>query len=107
MNKENKMTFLFKNGFQEKNYPLDLSGLDNPESIREKLLEELKEGVILEIDFINTKSLSPSFAYESFGKLADKFGENIFHMITFKNDSFGLSKRVTDAISRRLLVTAK
>lgn len=60
----------------------------------------------LVVDFLNVKSLSPSFAYEHFGKLVDKYGSHVLSKIKFVNDPLDLGKRVVDAIQRRIRVVA-
>lgn len=49
-------------------------GIDAPSSLRQHLIRKLNNGDIVCIDLSNLKSLSPSFAYEAFGKLVDEFG---------------------------------
>ena len=63
-----------------------------------KVLE--REGKI-SMDLEGVESLSPSFAYEAFGKLVDRFGPSIESKIYFENDPFRLSTRIKEAIERR------
>ncbi len=63
-----------------------------------------KKSDVVIIDFEKVKSFPPSLAYEYFGKLVDEFGPNLGSRISCKNDPFGFSKRIYDAIERRISI---
>ena len=80
------------------------TGQDNPDMVRDSLLNYLKTHSKVTVDLANTKSMSPSFAYVAFGKLYDVFGEAVFRKIDFINDASDLRKRVDQALQRRAAV---
>ena len=85
-----------------------LSGINKPEAIRNDIASFLISDNTSEvfIDMSNLESLSPSFAYEAFGKLVDDFGIVIKERLRFVNDDLNLSRRIIDALIRRSSVRA-
>lgn len=85
-----------------------LSGINNPHVIREEIAQSIENeaSAIIEIDMKGLESLSPSFAYEAFGKLVDQFGSAIKERLIFTNDELNLSRRILDAFVRRASVRA-
>lgn len=78
------------------------SGKDKPDSLRAALRNALLSNQAIEVDLSGLRGLSPSFAYEAFGKLVDEFGANVLSRFLFINDQLHLEDRVRDAVSRRL-----
>lgn len=74
------------------------------DKIRALVAKEIKDSGSSIIDFEGQTRLSPSIAYNAFGKLVDSFGPNVFENLTFKNDSSDLQKRIESAIARRVRV---
>jgi hypothetical protein len=72
------------------------------EQIRTHIIERLRRVGFAKIDLSGIRSLSPSLAYEVFGKLVDESDLKIDKSkIQFLNDERGLSDRIWDAIDRR------
>ncbi len=86
-----------------KNSQGEATGMDKPELLKEKLKAALESEVqsVEVVDLSNMRSLSPSFAYEAFGKLYDIFGESVVKRLKFTNDSRDLHKRILSALDRR------
>jgi len=78
-----------------------LSGRDEPEKVREQIRAAFAKASIVKIDLGKLRSLSPSFAYEAFGKLVDEYGENLLQKLQFTNDQLDLKSRIVDALQRR------
>lgn len=78
-----------------------LGSADLPLQVRTEIESILDSGKDCLIDLGDMRSLSPSFAYEVFGKLFDKYGDSILRRINFQNDRRDLSSRIVDAIKRR------
>jgi hypothetical protein len=78
-----------------------ISSKDKPDFVRSRVKEALARSQDLEIDLSKLRNLSPSFAYEAFGKLVDDFGAEVKNRFKFINDDIGLSQRILDAIERR------
>lgn len=87
--------------FEQKSKPVALNQEDFPVDVRKLIIESLNEADALELDLANVRSLSPSFAYEVFGKLVDIYGSDVESKIIFINDIANLKTRILDAIHRR------
>ena len=88
--------------YERLNQKAGVAGTDNPASLRADILNILRSPEnTVEIDFLGMRSLSPSFAYEAFGKLVDDLGETVIKRLNFNNDTLDLKQRIQDAISRR------
>lgn len=85
----------------KENMEISASGIDATESVRSRILQKLEAAEILEIDLGTTRSLSPSFAYNVFGKLYDKLGDTLLSRLDFVNDSRNLKSRIIEAVERR------
>lgn len=77
------------------------TGMDKPQLLKEKILNTLRTEREVTLDMANMRSLSPSFAYEAFGKLYDVFGDDIQSRLKFVNDERDLQKRIFSALDRR------
>lgn len=78
-----------------------LTGEESAKGVYERIAETLDREGQVAVDMEGIQSLSPSFAYEAFGKLVDRFGSTVDKKIRFENDPFSLSTRVTQALDRR------
>ena len=76
-------------------------GEHHPEELRHKLSILLKDNERIYMDFAGLKSLSPSFAYEAFGKLVDQMGLSVANRIVARNDERQLFSRISEAFARR------
>ena len=85
----------------------DRSGAADRPRIKKYLIDILRKNHELNIDMSSIRSLSPSFAYEIFGKLIDEFRENVVEYIHFTNDERQLSDRIKAAFDRRKLILKK
>jgi hypothetical protein len=97
---ENNKIILYKLLGKSEEFPM-VSGQDKPETVREKVKTALIANRTVEVDLANLRSLSPSFAYEAFGKLFDEFGEGVIERLVFTNDPRGLKSRIVNALQRR------
>jgi hypothetical protein len=80
------------------------TGSEDADSVRGALKEHLSKYSCIIIDLSNTRSLSPSFAYNVFGKLYDDLKEDFDTRVRFINDNRSLKVRIDDAILRRIQV---
>jgi hypothetical protein len=64
------------------------------------IIQKINKIDIVYVDLKNIRSLSPTFAYEAFGKLVDKI-PNVINRLRFLNDSRKLRDRILTAIQRR------
>ena len=101
---ENNTNVVLKDLLDSQDINIDASGKNRTEIIKTHLLNLLKERDKVVIDMISMKSLSPSFAYEAFGKLFDEFGDSIKKRLFFINDNLKLQERIKKAIDRRSLL---
>jgi len=101
---ENNADIILKDLLDSQDVNIDASGKDKPEKIKAHFLNLLKERDSIVIDMVSMKSLSPSFAYEAFGKLFDEFGDSIKRRLIFVNDKLKLQERIKKAIERRALM---
>ena len=97
---ENKSIILYKLLNKNEEFPV-ASSHDKPETVREQVKSALAANGPVEVDLANMRSLSPSFAYEAFGKLYDDFGDQVAERLVFKNDPRGLHTRILNALLRR------
>ena len=74
--------------------------IDDLTKLRNHLIQKLQNSNVVYIDLSNLRSLSPSFAYEVFGKLADKL-EGLEDKLKYSNDKRNLKTRILNALSRR------
>ncbi|XGC81061.1 STAS-like domain-containing protein [Bdellovibrio bacteriovorus] len=77
------------------------TGMDKPQAVKEMLKSALEKDAEVTLDMSNMRSLSPSFAYEAFGKLYDIFGDSINSRLKFVNDERNLQERIYSALNRR------
>ena len=101
---ENNTNVVLKDLLDSQDIYIDASGKDKTEIIKTHFLNLLKEQDNVTIDMVSMKSLSPSFAYEAFGKLFDEFGDSIKKRLVFINDKLKLQERILKAIERRALM---
>lgn len=79
----------------------EVTGMDKPQEVKEKILAALASEPDVTVDMSHMRSLSPSFAYEAFGKLYDIFGDSITTKLKFINDEKNLQQRIYSALNRR------
>lgn len=77
------------------------SGNNHPERVFEHLRSDLQRLDVVTVDLARMRSLSPSFAYEAFGKLVDTYGKDVRSRLNFINDPLNLKSRIFAAIDRR------
>jgi hypothetical protein len=82
------------------------SSRKDPVEFHAELAMALREHGEICIDLANVEGLSPSFAYEAFAKLIDKFGTDVSKKISFRNDDLNLADRIYQAFDRRKAVLA-
>lgn len=85
---------------------ISASGIDATEHVRKKILSVLDKTETLEIDLGSIRNLSPSFAYNVFGKLFDQLGDSLLERVDFVNDVRNLKSRITEAVERRRKINA-
>jgi hypothetical protein len=74
---------------------------DLPRKVRAEIELRLSKHPVIVIDLLNMRSLSPSFAYEVFGKLVDSLGDGVIKRLSFVNDPMDLQSRIIEALKRR------
>lgn len=76
------------------------------ESMRSDLKKSFEASGKVVIDFTGVRSVSPSFAYECFGKMYDTKDnlEKLLGNIEVRNDERNLFQKVEKAIQRRIMV---
>ena len=79
---------------------ISLDHSHNPDAVRRSLSRLLADNANLEIDLSRLKNLSPSFAFQVFGRIYLDDDKDILAKISFKNDGRNLSSRVIAAIER-------
>ncbi|MEO5971305.1 MAG: STAS-like domain-containing protein [Bdellovibrionia bacterium] len=79
----------------------NLSGEEHARDVYVRIVQALEREGQVDMDMGGIESLSPSFAYEAFGKLVDRFGPTVNNKIRFENDPLHLSIRIVQALERR------
>ena len=82
----------------------NLSGETSPTQLQTLIKDSLEKFQVVSIDLKSIQSISPSFAYETFGKLVDFFGAKVEDRLRFENDPLNFQKRIFEAIRRRAQV---
>ena len=77
---------------------------DNWENLVSKMTDSLNKTGCVEINFEGVERLTPSLAYNTFGRLVDSFGKDVLQKIKITNDHKKLSSRIEAAINKRHLI---
>lgn len=88
---------------KDSNEMINASHMDNTDTIKTRLLSYLEKYESIEIDMTDVRSVSPSFAYESFGQLYEtpEKLEKLKSRLKFLNDKLNLQSSIWKAIDRR------
>ena len=77
--------------------------------IRSALKKQFDEDQNFTIDLSGVRAVSPSFAYQCFGRLYDKKSEleKLLDRIDIVNDNFNFKDKIIKAIRRRIMVLSE
>ena len=81
----------------------------NLNKIKNALRKQFDEDKNFTIDLNGVRAISPSFAYQCFGRLYDdkKDLEKLINRINVLNDSHNFKDKIIDAIRRRIIVLSR